>query len=130
MKEAPWGWLVGDLYLGNPRSIHVLIQDAAGDAIAGAIAFTVPHQTLQSEKSDELGRCLIEGVTESVQSIGALAVGYGEAHVPITGEGPTTITLDKTTLLEVEVLDARAQPDERLRLHLLSEQRLFFDNGI
>ncbi len=128
MQQEPWGWQAGDLRLSSLRSLDVLVQDMAGNPIPGAIAFTVKEQRLESGETNELGMCKLDGVEESVLLVGAVAIGYGEAHVPVAAEGATVVALAGSNQLAVEVLDVRGQPDEGLQLHLISKHPMFFDD--
>ena len=130
MEQHPWGWQAGDLRLSGFRTLEVRVQDVGGKPIEGAVAFTAKEQRLESEKSDEFGRCQLKGVEDAVQSIGAVAVGFRVVHVPIAKEGPTTVTLEGGNQLEVQVLDVRGLADERLQLHMVSEVPMFYGDEV
>jgi len=109
--EIPKDLDIGDLELARTRAVEFLVQDGAGEPVAGAVA-SAEGSPILSEPTDAEGKGVARGLSIDARTLEVRARGYRIARVPLAGkDGETlTITMQATNLLTIRVLDGEGDP--------------------
>ena len=107
-RELREDWDLGDLALCDPdekSTLHLLVQDPAGDPIAGALAGSDDSGPI-SAPTDAAGRTSLRGVVPGLSTIGVYCPGYEATSVLVPLEPPEELIVEmrRGTLLEIRFL--------------------------
>lgn len=122
-----WGYELGNIYLSESRDLDVLVADTSGRPVPLAVVFPVDQFGRESEPTDVNGRVALMGVSESLATVGAVAVGYSVGESSVVKDGVTRIELVRANWIEVRLIGTNDRPVSDLKIRLVSSQPLCGD---
>ncbi len=116
-------WDVGEVVLGAPRRLEIVVKDSSGAPIEGAVA--MGRST--SPRTDSNGHTSFANVSEDVKSLSVGKFGWHEVDVEIPEkiEAPLEAVLEPTNKLELAFVDANGARLPKQRASLVSTRPAF-----
>ena len=132
-RELREDWDLGDLALSDAdekSTLRLLVQDPAGDPIAGAIVGSGDSGPI-SAATDASGRTSLRGVVPGLSTIGVYCPGYEAAAIPVPLDPPEELIVEmrRGTLLEIRFLKPSGEVAPSVAARLLATEHPYRDAG-